>query len=199
MKHYAFLLISLLFISACGKDEPTTYQVPKEPAAPVQAPAVGTPSDDAAVLAAHAAMTAQMPAGSGFTSTLPEGWAEVAGSGMRKQSYTIDGTSIDFYLISLSMGDVPSNVNRWRGQVGLSSATPEDIAKELQTFQAGGHTVNYIEVYNDEGGKGIIAAIIDLAPQYWYFTAKGSVDELKANAAGIRSFLESIKFEGHNH
>ena len=199
MKNYAFLLISLIFISACGKDEPTTYQVPKEPASPAQTPAMGSASDDAAVVAAHKAMTAQMPTDSGFTSTLPEGWAEVAGSGMRKQSYTIAGTSIDFYLISLSMGDVPSNVNRWRGQVGLAPASAEEITGDVAAFPAGGHTVSYIEIYNDEGGKGIIAAIIDLEPQYWYFTAKGSVDELKANADGIRSFLESIKFKGHNH
>jgi hypothetical protein len=199
MKHYAFLLISLLLISACGKNEPTTYQVPKEPAAPVQAPTMGTPSDDAAVLAAHAAMTAQMPADSVFTSTLPEGWTEVAGSGMRKTSYTIAGTSIDFYLISLSMGDVPSNVNRWRGQVGLAPASAEEIAKDVTVLKAGGHDASYIEIYNEESGKGIIAAIIELAPQYWYFTTKGSVAELKAHAADIRSFLESIKFEGHNH
>jgi len=200
MKNCAFLLLALLLITACGNDEPTTYQVPKQPTPPTSAPPVmGTPSDDAAVLAAHQAMAAQMPVDAGFTSTLPKGWTEVPGSGMRKQSYAIAGTSIDFYLISLAMGDVPSNVNRWRGQVGLSSATPEDIAKELQTFQADGHTVSLIEIYNDEGGKGIIAAIIDLAPQYWYFTAKGSVDELKANAADMRAFLEAIKFKGHNH
>ena len=97
------------------------------------------------------------------------------------------------------MGDVPSNVNRWRGQVSLAAATPEDIAKEIETFKVEAHDVSYIEIYNEDGGKGIIAAIVDLAPQYWYFTAKGSVDELKANAADIRAFLTSIKFEGHNH
>ncbi len=59
--------------------------------------------------------------------------------------------------------------------------------------------MNYIEIYNDEGGKGIIAAIIDLSPSYWYFTGKGTVEELKANASNIRKFLETIKFEGHNH
>jgi hypothetical protein len=199
MKKSALLLIPLLFISACGKDEPTTYQVPKEPAAPVQATPMGTQSDDDAVRAAHAAMTAHMPADSGFASELPKGWAEVPGSGMRKVSYTISGTSIDFYLISLSMGDVPSNVNRWRGQVGLAPASGEEIASDVTSLQANGHEVNYIEIYNEEDGKGIIAAIVDLAPQYWYFTAKGSVAELKANAADIRTFLESIKVEGHNH
>jgi len=198
MKYYAFSLFSLLLITSCGKEETTTYIVPKQAAPEAPHPVMGTQSDMDAVTAAHVAMTAQAPASPGYTSELPEGWTEVPGSGMRKASYTIDGTSIDFYLISLAMGDVSSNVNRWRGQVGLAPASTDEIASEVSDFQAGGHTVSYIEIYNDEGGKGIIAAIIDLSPQYWYFTAKGSVDELKANATGIRSFLESIQFEGHN-
>ena len=86
-----------------------------------------------------------------------------------------------------------ANVNRWRGQVGLPAASPEEIASDLQTFDANGRTVNYIKIYNEEGGKGIIAAIIDLSPKYWYFTAKGSVDELKANAADIEAFLKSLQ------
>ena len=199
MKYSILPLIgSLLLFTSCGKDEPATYVVPKEPAPQAPAPSMGSDADNQAVMAAHAAMSAQLP-NTGFTAELPEGWTEKAGSGMRKVSYSISGTSIDFYLISLSMGDVPSNVNRWRGQVGLASATPEDIARDVQTFKAGGHEVKFIEIYNPEGGKGIVAAIIDLSPSYWYFTAKGSVDELKANASDIRKFLESIKFEGHNH
>ncbi len=199
MKHSILPLIGgVILLTSCGKEEPVSYQVPKQstPAAPAQT--MGSDADNQAVMAAHASMTAQLPS-TGFTADLPDGWTEKPGSGMRKVSYSIDGTAIDFYLISLSMGDVPSNVNRWRGQVGLDAETPEAIAAELQTFSAGGHEVNYIEVYNPDGGKGIIAAIIDLSPSYWYFTGKGSVDELKANAADIRKFLESITFEGHNH
>lgn len=199
MKYDVFLLIPLFVVAACTKEESTTYQVPKSttPSAPMQQ--MGSGSDNQAVLAAHAAQNAAAPAGLGFTSTLPEGWTEQAGSGMRKVSYAIEGTSIDFYLISLTMGDVASNVNRWRGQVGLADATLEDIAQEAQAFKAGCRAGKYIEIYNAENGNGIIAAIVDLAPQYWYFTAKGSVDELKENAADIRTFLESIQLEGHNH
>jgi hypothetical protein len=186
-----------MLLAGCGQDHPETYRVPKELGSP-PAQSMGSQNDINAVNASHAAMTAQAPAAA-FSSDLPEGWTEKPGSGMRKASYSIEGTSIDFYLISLAMGDVPSNVNRWRGQVGLDPATPENIAKELQSFKIGAHDVNYIEIYNAEGGKGIIAAIVDLAPQYWYFTAKGSVDELKAHAADIRTFLESIQFAGHNH
>ncbi|MBT8041547.1 MAG: hypothetical protein KJN67_02185 [Pontiella sp.] len=191
MKYAAFGLISLLFIAGCGQEQPVTYEAPKEKAAPpVQQ--MGSKADMDAVSAAHAAMNAHTP-DVGFAAELPEGWTEKAGSGMRKVSYAIAGTSIDFYLISLTMGDVPSNVNRWRGQVGLPPASEDEIAADVQVLQADDHSVNYIEIYNDEGGTGIIAAIVDLAPKYWYFTAKGSVEELKAHASDIRSFLDSVK------
>lgn len=195
MKQSAFLLVSLFFFTACGRDEPSTYQVPKEPVVSAPSASMGAASDIDAVQAAHAAMTASAPVGPGFTSELPAGWAEQAGSGMRKVSYTIDGTSIDFYLISLSMGDLASNVNRWRGQVSLAPASAEEIEQAAETLEVNGRSIRYIEIYNDEGGKGIIAAIVDLAPQYWYFTAKGSVDELKAHAVDIRTFLESITIQ----
>lgn len=201
MKQTIIVSSLLILLSGCSREEPTTYEVPKESAASAPQPSQqvgdemrGSQSDNELVQAAHASMTAIVP-DAGYTADLPEGWTEKAGSGMRMASYSIEGTSIDFYLISLTMGDVTSNVNRWRGQVELPSASPEEIANEVQTFEVDGHAVNYIEIYNEEGGKGIIAAIVNLTPKYWYFTAKGSVDELKAHAGEIRAFLESIQIK----
>lgn len=183
---YLFLIVVL---AGCGRDEIVTYRAPKEAAVAVEANAGG---HDHSVAAAEA----PRPAGKGFSvRELPEGWTESAGSGMRVVSYSIEGTSIDFYLISLSMGDIPSNVNRWRGQIGLDTATAEEIAGEVETFEVSGHAVSYIELYNPDNEMGIIAAIIDLAPRYWYFTAKGTSAELKEHAGAIRGFLESIELE----
>ena len=198
---YTFVASSLLvLIAGCRRSEPSSYEVPKEPVAAASQPAspsmmagsMGSETDMQLVQEAHASMmkNAAAPA---FKATLPEGWSEVPGSGMRMVSYTIPGTSIDFYMIPLSMGDVTSNVNRWRGQVGLPEASAEELADQVQTLTVDGHAVNYVEIYNAESGRGIIAAIFDLAPSYWYFTAKGSVDELKANAEEIRKVIESIK------
>ncbi|VGO16737.1 hypothetical protein PDESU_05328 [Pontiella desulfatans] len=172
----------LALLAACGRDQVETYEVAKEKTAAPAQQEMKAPE-----------MRAAAPASNGFSADVPETWTEKPGSGMRIVSYSIEGTSVDFYLISLSMGDVPSNVNRWRGQIGLAPASAEDIAKDLQTFKADGHEVNYAELYNPDSGKGIIAAIVDLAPKYWYFTAKGSVEELQAHAADIRNFLESLK------
>jgi hypothetical protein len=192
MKHAVYLLPLVTLLASCGNDGVETYQVPKEKnEAPAMqmAPKSATPTQQAASVSSP-----------GFTADLPEGWKEIpSSSAMRKISYGIEGTDIDFYLISLSMGDVTSNVNRWRGQVGLPNASAVDIEQDLQTFDVDGHEIKYIEIYNEESGKGIVAAIVDLAPTYWYFTGKGSVEELKANAEGMQSFLKSIQFEGHNH
>lgn len=195
MKINAFSLVLLVVLAGCGKEQATSYQVPKEQ--PVAAPApqqMGSAADMQAVQAAHASMSAQTPA-LAFDAEKPDHWTEKSGSGMRMVSYTIENTSIDFYLISLSMGDVPSNVNRWRGQVGLAPAADDVIAADVEILKAGDREVKYIEIYNDADGKGIIAAIIDLSPSYWYFTAKGSVDELKASATDIRTFIESIRIK----
>jgi hypothetical protein len=191
MKQTAVGMFSLLLLAGCSREQPKTYEVPKEQSAIPEQPGVADEAN-ASVIAAHTAMNAQT-SGTEFTAELPEGWTEQTGSGMRMVSYSIEGTSIDFYLISLTMGDIPSNVNRWRGQVDLPAATPDEISQDLQTFEVDGHAVSYIEIYNEEGGKGIIAAIIDLTPKYWYFTAKGSVEELKANAEDIVTFLKSLQ------
>ncbi|MEI6890731.1 MAG: hypothetical protein V5783_01050 [Pontiella sp.] len=194
MKNTVFLIPMIALLVSCGQNDVRTYQVPKEQKS---AP---TPQAQASAQRSVPAMSQAPSASAGFTADLPAGWKEVpSSSAMRKVSYEIEGTDIDFYLIVLSMGDVPSNVNRWRGQVGLPPATPAEIEKETQTFMAGGHEVKFIEIYNEEGDNGIVAAIIDLAPSYWYYTGKGTVDELKAHAVDMRNYIETLKFEGHNH
>jgi len=177
MKNLFLFCLALGLTAGCGHEDAQTYQAPKETVAAPVAEAVPT----------------QPPSGNEFEAALPEGWTEEKGSGMRMASYAIEGSSVDFYLISLMMGDVPSNVNRWRGQVGLPPIPPEAIAKEVESFQIDGPGVKYIEIYNEESDRGIISAIVDLDPVYWYFTAKGPVDELQANVSDIRKFLESVK------
>lgn len=193
MKIHAFAIVLMLLAAGCGREEPATYEVPKEETA-TPAPTMsmgGAEADNEAVIQAHTAMMESQQQSS-FEAELPEGWTEKPASGMRMASYAIGETAVDFYLISLTMGDVPSNVNRWRGQVGLPAATVEEIARDVDTFEVDGHGAHYIEIYNEEGGNGIIAAIVDLSPNYWYFTAKGTVDELQAHAGDIRTFVESI-------
>lgn len=172
---WLFLLVGML--SGCGREEVQTYEIPK------QAPLVREP-----------VKMVEAPSRLGFEANLPASWQELPGKGMRLVSYTIEGTEIDFYAIKLGMGDLTSNVNRWRGQIGLAEATAEAIEASVKPLTASGAPVKYVELYNYETDKGILAAIIDEASTYWYFTAKGSVGELKLHSADIQRFINSIRF-----
>ncbi len=177
MKNTFLFCLSVALLTGCGHEEAQTYQAPKE---------------TVAVPAAEAVPTQPAP-GNEFEATLPDGWTEEPGSGMRMASYPIEGSSVDFYLVSLGMGDLPPNVNLWRRQVGLPPVSPEAIEQEAETLEVGGCPARYIEIYNVESGLGVVAAIVDRSPQFWYFTAKGPVDELKAASTDIRKFLGSVK------
>lgn len=164
-------------IYGCAEQEVRTIEVPKEirvEPAPVK------------MLSA--------PLQLGFEADVPASWQELPGQGMRVVSYTIEGTEIDFYAIKLGMGDLTSNVNRWRGQIGLAEASAEAIAASVKPLTASGAPVKYVELYNLDTDRGILAAIIDEASTYWYFTAKGAVSELKLHSADIQRFINSIRF-----
>lgn len=162
----------------CGEEQVQTYEVPKH------VPLVREP-----------VKLVEAPLRLGFEADVPASWKELPGQGMRVVSYQIEGTEIDFYAIKLGMGDLTSNVNRWRGQIGLAEASAEAIAARVKPLTASGVPVAYVELYNPDVDKGILAAIIDEASTYWYFTAKGSVSELRAHSADIQRFINSIRFK----
>ncbi len=196
MKYGAVLFISLFFITSCGKEAPVSYQVPKPLApSPSIVQTLGSEADNQAVQAAHAVRATKTPTAFDFVSELPLGWTELPGTGMREVSYVIEETSIDFYLIRLFVSDVLSMVNRWRKQVGLPPESLIEIEQDIEIFHVDGNEVKYIEIYNPEVGKGILVFMVDRAPQYGYFTAKGLVGELKVHAADLRTFIESIKIK----
>ena len=74
---------------------------------------------------------------------LPEGWTEKPGSEMRFATIQIatDGKPLDLSVIPLPTGDgelnayLLSNVNRWRGQLGLDSLSKEQFGERVVKFE----------------------------------------------------------------
>ena len=172
--------VFLLTLFGCDNEQIKTYEVDKN---------LNTFSTDS-IFATKKAPTIIKD----FSSTLPEGWKEVPPSGMRKISYTIANSTIDFYAITLGIGDITSNVNRWRKQVDLPEQSTEEILSYAKELNASGIPVKYFELINKDINKGILAAIIDLNSIYWFFTAKGNVEELNTHSSDIQRFINSIYF-----
>ena len=126
------LLVSL----GCGRDQVSQTTVAKEtPAPPAGAPAAMPPMPAGAMPpgAMPPGMPPGMPAGQlpapprptgtgALKWTLPNGWTETPGSGMRYATLTPpDAGKVELSVVVLPgpAGGELANVNRWRGQIGL--------------------------------------------------------------------------------
>jgi hypothetical protein len=137
-----------------------------------------------------------------FTWVLPEGWEEGKQSSMRLASYNVPlsgGEVGDFSLVQLGgvAGGVMANINRWRGQIGLGDATPEEIASSahMHSTQQGGEYLHVTLINDDNPDNAIIAGIFE-RPDFTLFAkltaSKAGVEEAQSS---FEAFCNSVVFK----
>ncbi|MFO1488419.1 MAG: hypothetical protein U1F65_08070 [Verrucomicrobiota bacterium] len=179
------LAVSLAaLVAGCDRQAVQVYQVPKESSAP--APAALPP------------MMAEAGAQPRLVWTLPAGWQEVPAAQMRLASFAVngaDGKKADVSIIPLggAAGGELSNVNRWRGQVGLAPVTEEELSKLGESLQVAGTEA---KLYDLTGGQShILVTSLQRDGTSYFFKMTGD-DELVGKQKGsFIAFLKSVKFE----
>jgi len=156
---------------------------------------MGTPTTTAGNPSAQPTATAKAK----YTWTLPDGWSDQPASGMRLATIIIpvEGNTLNASITEFG-GDLIGNVNRWRGQIGLTSATDAEIQPSLQPFKSPlakdgkGYIVSLVNPASPE--KSMLAAIIPRPTGTSVFVKiTGTKDELKAVATPFRTFMLSLK------
>jgi hypothetical protein len=136
----------MLCFSGCDKAEPQSYRIPKEERS-VETPTVASktspPSATTANMQVLPGMASAAEAAGEVGYITPGTWQELPASGIRKANFNITGTSSSAEVTILTFpGDVGgqlANINRWRGQIGLSPATPEDLPEYTEGYEISGH------------------------------------------------------------
>src|SRR5262252_7695326 len=143
------LLLLLAWSTGCGQSDIKVYRVAKADASPAP------PS---------------------LKWTLPAGWEEVSPGEMRVASFRIkgpEGKQADVSIVPLpgTAGGVSANVNRWRGQLGLSPLTEEDLSRTAQPVEIAGMPAKLYEQAGKISASGdparILGAIQDRAGTAW--------------------------------
>lgn len=145
--------------------------------------------------------------------TAPSGWVASEGSSIRIASFAIvkEGyPPADFSITSFpgDTGGLVANVNRWRGQIGLSPWSPakvEAAAKELEN--PAGHKFKVFELKPESESEKSVAdewirvAIMEQGGKSWFFKLKGDAVLVDLQRDEFTSFLKSVHFShaGHNH
>lgn len=187
----AAALVALLVVSTgCDRAEVQSYSAPKDQPSSARkaAPAIG-----------------QMPEVTTPTVTwkLPAGWQELPASQMRVGHFAISGPNDQkAQLTIIPLGGVGGgdleNVNRWRGQVGVSridEAELNRIASKVTIGSAEGRLFDFAGKTPDEDKPArMVAAILHREGTAWFFKLMGDDALVAAQKPAMIEFLKSIAF-----
>jgi hypothetical protein len=203
------ILTPLLFLAAgCQRDGIKVYHVAKDQEPPQQAapvppadsanPAMPPGHPDISSAPAMAAPPASESAQSPLTWKTPDGWTEVPPSEMRLASFKVagaNGKQADVSIVPLPgmAGTDDANVNRWRGQVGLSDVSSDELQKSAETVEAGGQPA---QLYDIAGTTGRILGVIQHRDgMAWFYKMTGDADLVEQQKPAFVEFLKSLKFQ----
>lgn len=171
-------LTLLLTLTACGDEAITRSRVPKD--------------EDAA------APVAQAPAASpkGLRWTLPAGWKELPGGGMRLATFVPPGglkTEATVVALPGDSGGELANANRWRGQIGLPPTDEAGMAAARTTLKA---NIGPVTVYDFTGAGEVrtrmIVAVISTGGMTWFFKLMGDAAATESARAGFMIIIEGL-------
>jgi hypothetical protein len=195
-------LALLLLVAGCRREEVTSYRLAKSaPAseAPSAADSMGASHRPAAPPPGMAGEVPLPPTPTGaeaLTWTLPSGWAQSFPGGMRFASFQVPGNGkIDGSVVTLpgDAGGELSNVNRWRGQIGLGPTDATGLAAARTTVMTRAGPANVYDFTSEGTRKSrLIAAIVMLDGNSWFIKLTGDAEPVGAARPAFLKLLESL-------
>ena len=199
------LLSASLFVFGC-KPAPqvSRYEVKSEaaPAAAPAAPVAAQPAPSPAVAAPMVAPASMKAEAAAFDAPkwapLPAGWTVGPENSMRKATWIVSGPNDSKAEIAVtvfpgSVGGLTANVNRWRGQIGLPPASPDDIAASAKSAKVSGLDSQRFVMTSADGKKSVDAVMTSKDGATWFFKMNGETAAVQANSAAFVAFLSASK------
>jgi hypothetical protein len=180
--------------SACRPDEVTHFRVKKAP----EASFAGT-ARPAGPMPEQVPPPAVPARASGLRWTLPKGWTEVPGSGMRYATLKPPNPGrIDVSVVVLAgpAGGELANVNRWRGQLGLPPLDEVGLSAARKTIQA---RIGKVLVYDfSSEGQNRTRTVAGLAVgdgSTWFVKMTGDAGPVGAARSEFNHLLRSLHLD----
>ncbi|MEY2466731.1 MAG: hypothetical protein QOD03_1252 [Verrucomicrobiota bacterium] len=136
--------------------------------------------------------------------TVPAGWQEGQTSQFLLAKYIIPGDAGAQADVNISMlagegGGLMSNVNRWRGQLGLAPITSEeDWSKVMTSLEVPGGKATLVDMTGTDARSGkkarLIGVIMPQAGQTWFYKMMGDAKIVEQQKETFLKFVQSAPF-----
>lgn len=176
---------------------------PVNAALPPGHPEIGGGDMSMANAAAQGIVPPSAPRGD-VTWTVPKGWLEKPGSGFRFATFVVPGKAsltgdLSVTVLEGEAGGLLSNVNRWRGQLGLSGLTDAQLPEAAKSIRPAGRAMTLVNFVSDDNlidgkeKKRLLAAIYSSGGKTWFFKLIGEDRLVQSAEKDLLKFLESLK------
>lgn len=195
MRPSLWLLASGFLLPACAREEVSHARVPKSAAAPHQPmpPMMQAGKDE-------------LPAppkpgvGQALSWTLPHGWTDSkAASGMRYATLKPPTGQPEVTIVVLpgSAGGELPNVNRWRGQIGLSPLDDAGLAQARKELKTAAGAINLYDLAGEgaEAGRMLAAILTTADGNTWFIKLQGTTTTVAPLVTDFQAILQSLRFE----
>ncbi len=199
----SLLMIPLLLLAAgCHRDEVKVYHVADNQTQMSAQAATALPPGHPDISSAPAT-AATGSASPQLSWTTPAAWTEVTPSEMRVASFKVagnDGKLADVSIVPLPgmAGTDAANVNRWRGQVGLTAVAEDEVQKSAENVEAGGQPAQLYDMAGKNPASGdatrILGVIQHRDDMAWFYKMTGDADLVEQQKPAFVEFLKSLQF-----
>ncbi len=178
---YAALALGLIAgLSGCQKPEITVIDVPKP--RPVSAVAFSSKANQ-----------------SRFHYQLPTGWTETNPGPMHLAQFSIpvDGEVVMVSVTTLGgdAGGLLSNVNRWRGQLGLTPINDDGLTKIKSEISGKRLTFTVVDMVNPGSAKRVIGAVTRTESDTWFVKLEGTSAQLDRVKPQWDAFIRTVEVQ----
>jgi len=108
---------------------------------------------------------------------------------------TADGKQVDI-TVSSAGGDLHSNVNRWRGQIGLPPVDRAELAKTAQKIETFGTSGDFVELIGPEGAdkrRTILGVRVDAGEGTLFVKLIGDSELAAREKSNFEAFVKSLR------
>jgi len=95
--------------------------------------------------------------------------------------------------LSGDAGGLLSNVNRWRGQLGLGPISDGDLQQSIKLMTSNGLSFRMIDMANPGTGKRVIGAVAQTETDTWFFKLEGESGALDGTKPQFEAFIRSVE------
>ncbi len=106
-----------------------------------------------------------------------------------------DQAEISVTVFQGTLGGLLSNVNRWRGKVGLSADLPEArLGENVQNITLNGRPAQLISL-DGPTGQSLEGVLVFMPDKTWSFLLSGPSPAVKAERANFHAFLDGLQWQ----